>query len=331
MRVSDHSQRQGDEAWLHSLTQALSDPAERALSEAVLRSSPSLMQRPAWFNVVTICGLVVLLLPGGNNHLRGRIADEARSVSGAPAVLGWRHERSSEGIAFDDRLSFGYRGMVAPVAVERSGPEWLRSTEFPIVDGRASPPVRIGFGAKTAVAAGVRRFVIRNIPASGVLSHGTRLADGSWVIEASSLNDVVVALIDMPPQDLAIDIEGQTQSGLLLAPGQVLFGARPMQSQAVSAIEQKPAPRMVTAPIVVPVPALEMPSPLSPSLNQLEAAPRRPSAAPTAAELTAAVVKYRAQLKKTDSKPAVRPVIKPTKVLVEPRSWRNDAFAFDKH
>ncbi len=329
--MSRHRTANDDDQWLRSLATALSDPVEQAALHVAQSSPASPPYRPAWYNVVTVCGLVVLLLPVGSGHFKEWIAGEGPPVNVSPTVFGWRHERASEAVSFDDRHTLGYRGMVASPAMNQStagSVSAFNAASASVHDGAASAPVRIGFGAAAASAPRVRRFLLRGVPASATLSLGQRLADGTWSIETSALTDVVVALIEQPPRDLAIEIEGQSVEGQVLARGQVFLGNRPFVAPVAKPIERvKPqSTPAAAAPLTADPPAVAVALPPPAGSASAEASPPLARAAPVMGSATPPAVKVRAKPKEVrdgslDERSTVRSSSSNTK-------WHK--FAFDR-
>ncbi len=313
-----------DEPWLRSLATALNDPADRAILTADQETShASKPSRPAWFNVITVCGLVVLLLPVSSSRLREWIAGEVQPVTVAPTVLGWRRERTLEAITFDESRSLRYRGMVEPLAMNPSTSGSVSALNAHLVDVSALAPVRIGFGADLATAPRVRRFLLRNVPATATLSLGRRLPDGTWAIETSALDNVVVALGEPPPQDLAIEIEGQSLDGALLARGQVLFGIRPIERPALKSNEHTMAPAALTVTssptVVIPTPRVEPAS--------SDVTPPQPRVTPVSGAGPAMPIKSQAKPRVVREKTAARSAV--ARSIVTPTGWNKTAFDRD--
>ena len=238
--VMNHEQAgREDERWLQSLVAALRNSAGAADAPPPFALPP----RPAWFNVITVCGLVVLLLPVSSSRLRDWIGQDRQAPRTAPSVLGWSEQRPPRAVPFDSREISGYRGLVEPTLVAQPPSVSVPALNAARADSTVWAPVRAGFGIELGSAPRVARFVLRNIPASATLSRGRRMPDGIWVIGAPALGELVIAFEDVPSRDLAIEIEGQSVDGGVVAREQVAVG----QAPPAFAVATPPAPRVRAA------------------------------------------------------------------------------------
>jgi hypothetical protein len=286
---------------------------------------PPVPPRPAWFNVITVCGLVVLLLPVNSGRLRDWVGLDRQAGSNVPSVHGWSEQRLPPVVSFDGRDGSGYRGLVAPPSLNQTAsasvPSWNAGY------GTAWAPVRVAFGAEMAAAPRVSRFVLRNVPASATLSRGQRMPDGTWVIDAPVLNEVVIALADEPSRDLTIEVEGQGVDGDVVARDEVRAG------QALPAFAvAKPSPRVRSAnAAAATTPHTQAPAVIADSpAAAVAAAPAAPAAEPSrrsrVADVRPPVVRARARSRVTAEPLSERGTV----VRTSASNMRWNKLAFDR-
>lgn len=320
--VSAPESPSGNEWWLRSLTIALAELSDAGLRDdapvAPLRLSKA--PRTVWFRAATVCGLAVTLLPLGAGQLGDHPAEPSVQSGDATAVRGWRYARPSATVWFDEQHTFAYRGMIAPLLAVAPAADHIAA-----VDGSGSAAVRIGFGARLAAGAEVRRFVVKNVPASAILSRGHRTDDGAWIIDASTLADVVIAVVDPLPPNHSIWIEGQTQGGVQLSRFQLRFDAGPL----VSPVARQPVPNVAS-----PVSSGKSPAPDEPvaaatlprDRPHADVIAERARVAPLPADVPAARTTPLAAPKAARERPAPPVVTKRPATVPDADRWRADIF-----
>lgn len=331
--LSKHDQNHDPTQWVSLLSQAIADGDERRSSSgaAVARQTPVSARLP-WFHVMTVCGLVVLLLPAGQRRMEKEQVDAEPTAAAAPSVLGWRQERSVGGLSFGDEAALTYRGLQAPMRSEAN-----IATELSKIGRSALVPLRIALSQHLVSMSGIQRVVLRNLPASAHVSAGLRAADGTWVIEDVGFRDVVIAIIAPLDESLAIRIEGRSRERLvwvhtITGPGGTYSTTdqqAPLASGLVSKGPQTP-PRVEAARVAPPVSALT-PLPEVPVTTSDSDFAGRTSAIPAAALQPTGAVQPESRPKALRDRSVVRPPQKPTAGAANTSSWRDGVFYKDRN
>ena len=275
---------------------------------------------------MTICGLAVLLIPAGLSRLDKEQGDPESTAAVAPSVLGWRQERSAEGLSFGDDAVLTYRGLQAPARSETH-----IAIELAKHGRTALVPLRIALSQHSATMSGVQRIVLHNLPSSAYVSAGRRAADGTWVIDDGGSRDVMIAVTAPLDDRLAIKIEGRGRDGLVwvhMITGTGKADVSRFPAPLASALGRKEPEK---TPEVEPVRVAPAASALPPRPEVVLANPDaysegRSNATSATALQPAAAAQAESRPKAVRSRGAARPSQKSTADVTSAVTWRDGVF-----